>query len=172
MKILNLNHDYRYDVDMSEAQIQFNEDDTITTERISVRNWNMVISSRLEFKHDAGSIRTGNIYVEYEIEYKSNGDKKPSGLATTKSDYMLFDFEFSTLIINTFMLKHILNKKEYYIDKYGVTIRDTQNEKNRAEKNITHGLVIPLSSYFQIEFDYHSEQRIQNARKNIGKSLK
>ena len=84
-------------------------------------------NKKIEVKRDLKSKETGNIFIEYE----SRG--KPSGLATTESDFYCFVIEHLYIILPTIKVKQIAKR-------YIGTSRDVRGGDN----NTSCGILIRL----------------------------
>jgi hypothetical protein len=84
-------------------------------------------NKKIEVKRDLRAKETGNIF----IEYASRG--KPSGLATTQSDFYCFVIEDLHIMLPTVQLKKIARS-------YLGTSRDVRGGDN----NTSYGILLPL----------------------------
>ena len=82
----------------------------------------------IELKRDLQAHKTGNVF----IEYASRG--KPSGIATTKSDYYCFCIRKSFILIGTTSLKKRCRK---YID--------TELDINGGDLDSSKGILLPIT---------------------------
>ena len=80
-------------------------------------------NKKIEVKRDLKAKETGNIFIEYE----SRG--KPSGLATTQSDFYCFVVEDLHIMLPTSQLKNIARS-------YIGTGRDVRGGDNNTSKGI------------------------------------
>jgi hypothetical protein len=87
--------------------------------------------STIEVKHDLRALETGNIFVEYE----SRG--KPSGMATSESDYYCYAFGSTFHLIKT---KELKLRCRYYLN----TNRDTVG----GDSNTSKGILLPIEKLF------------------------
>jgi ribosomal protein S4E len=97
---LKYNSDFKYDLEFGvlEGETWFDE---------------IVSNRKFEVKTDRLSVKTGNIYIEYE----SRG--KPSGIATTQADYWVYKVtETKAIVIKTEELKTIV--RQLILDKKAI----------------------------------------------------
>jgi hypothetical protein len=114
---MNYNRDFKYDLKIGQ---------------IKEENLNEILSNSLiEVKYDLKALETGNVFVEYE----SRG--KPSGIATTLSDWYCF------AISDTF---HFINTKDLSdrCRKYLKSNRDVLGGDNNTSK----GILLPIKELF------------------------
>lgn len=88
-------------------------------------------SKKIEVKYDLKALKTGNVFVEYESR------NKPSGIATTQSDYYCFCFGKTYHIIETSDLKDLCRK-------YVNTDRNVKGGDNDTSK----GVLLPIKELF------------------------
>lgn len=114
---MNYNRDFKYDLKIGQ---------------IKEENLNEILSNSLiEVKYDLKALETGNVFVEYE----SRG--KPSGIATTLSDWYCF------AISDTF---HFISTKDLSdrCRKYLKSNRDVLGGDNNTSK----GILLPIKELF------------------------
>lgn len=109
------NNDFRYDLEV--GQIKENELTSI------------IQGKKIEVKTDLQAYETGNVYVEYE----SRG--KPSGIATSQSDYYCFVISKDTFI---FISSEELKKRCRRFLK-------TERDKKGGDSNTSKGILLPVT---------------------------
>lgn len=87
----------------------------------------IMTNKKVEVKCDRMTVKTGNIYIEYE----SRG--KPSGIATSQADYWVYKFdEESAIIFKRELLKNKLKK----LVSLGLAKADIQGGDDKTSKGV------------------------------------
>tara|TARA_R100000664_G_C2690478_1_gene94804 strand:+ start:203 stop:550 length:348 start_codon:yes stop_codon:yes gene_type:complete len=111
---MNFNSDFRYDLQLGQLGEKYLND--------------ILSYKKIEVKTDLQYKDTGNIYIEYESR------KKPSGIATTQSEwYAIVLSKEKIILITTDKLKDLCRK---YIG--------TEYDKRGGDKNTSKGICIPI----------------------------
>lgn len=92
-------------------------------------------NKKIEVKRDRVAHKTGNIFIEYE----SRG--KPSGIATSKSDYYAYYVNEVCILIETHRLKSICRR-------FVGTDRDIKGGDNNTSK----GILLPITELWKKQF--------------------
>ncbi len=88
-------------------------------------------NKKVEVKRDRVAHKTGNIFIEYE----SRG--KPSGIATTQSDYYAYFINDVCVLVETERLKDIC--REFI---------GTDKDIKGGDENTSKGILLPLINLF------------------------
>ena len=110
----DFNKDFKYDLDFGvlNGETWFHE---------------IMTNKKIEVKSDRITIKTGNVYIEYE----SRG--KPSGIATSEADYWVYKFdEESAVIFKTEALKSKLKT----LVNLGVEKADVKGGDDKTSKGV------------------------------------
>jgi len=111
---MNFNSDFKYDLQLGQLGEKYLND--------------ILANKKIEVKTDLQFKDTGNIYIEYESR------NKPSGIATTQSDWYAFVLSKEKIIlIETHKLKDICRK---YIG--------TKFDKRGGDNNTSKGICVPI----------------------------
>ena len=111
---MNFNSDFKYDLQLGQLGEKYLND--------------ILANKKIEVKTDLQFKDTGNIYIEYESR------NKPSGIATTQSDWYAFVLSKEKIIlVTTDKLKDICRK---YIG--------TKFDKRGGDNNTSKGICIPI----------------------------
>ena len=91
-----------------------------------------LVNKKIEVKRDRVAHKTGNLFIEYESR------NKPSGIATSKSDFYAYYISDVCILISTEKLKDICRK-------YLNTTKDIKGGDNNTSK----GILLPVIELFK-----------------------
>lgn len=148
MKILEMNDNDKFDIDLSQIEAKINDTNLFTpAEKPTVDAVNYFISTKHEFKNQPSTLTTGNFYVEYKMLVK--GKEHYSGIATTQAGLQTYSvgellFSFPT----EFIYWVYQNKK-----KLGIVDAD----KNDTDY-IASGMLIPIETIIGLYSKYRTQK--------------
>jgi hypothetical protein len=116
---MNYNSDFKYDLELG----------VLSEHRLS----EILHHKRIEVKTDLLTLKTGNVFIEYSSR------NKPSGIATTQSDYYAIVIGETIILKTTTELKSIARK-------YLNTKRDVLGGDNNTSK----GVLVPVADLLVI----------------------
>lgn len=158
MNIIEMNDDYRYDIDLSKAGIKVDDNNLFSTkEKSSVDALNKVLSTTVELKSNDNAIY--NLFIEFDCT-KRDGITYPSGIATTEAHIWRVNvgelvYEFPT---------HFL--KWLYLKRKELNIKDSPIV-NVTDLQVT-GMLVPASDILNL---YHQYRKSEEYRKYRIKNL-
>lgn len=154
------NNDYRFDIDMSKAKIQIDDNVFHPSELPCVEMFNSILDAKIEIKNQEKFLKTGNLFIEYQIQI--NGNTKPSGIQTTQANWWMMKAGFSVLFFPTKFLRYCFQYREIL----ELDIKDNSYEKNY----IGYGLILPVNRLQDLlkKYDkYFKENRLKKVRREI-----
>ena len=95
--------------------------------------------TRVEVKTDEMAQQTGNVYVEYECQYR--GEWKPSGIATTEAEIWCFIVGEAAVYAQTDRLKDVVR----FLWRF-----PSARKSCKRGTHPTHGIVIPLTNLIKM----------------------
>ena len=158
MNTIEMNDDYRYDVDLSQAGIKVDENNLFSTkEKSSVDALNKVLSTTVELKSCDNAIY--NLFIEFNCT-KRDGITYPSGIATTEAHIWRINVGELVYEFPTHFLKWIyLNKEELEIKTSPII--------NKTDLDVT-GMLVPAADILNL---YHQYKKSEEYRKYRLKNL-
>jgi hypothetical protein len=155
---IEMNNDYRYDVDLSQAGIKVDDTDLFSAkEKSSVDALNKVLSTTVELKSNDNAIF--NLFIEFNCT-KRDGITYPSGIATTEAHIWRINvgelvFEFPT---------HFL--KWVYEKRLELEIKDSPII-NVTDLQVT-GMLVPAANILSYYHQYKKSEEYRRYRlKNL-----
>jgi len=166
MPYLETNNDHRFDVDFNQMgyQIKINPPNPnfpdLARENPSIESLNELLRSKIEMKSHQQTLKTGNLFIEYQIDNKGNGVLVPSGLSKTEAHEWFLNIGDMKLFLTVTFLKWIYNNKER------LQIETKTNEKT-ADDHIGHGMIIPFWRVLLLQIEYDNEKTTAATQKRI-----
>ena len=152
MRILEMNNDDKFDIDLSSIDAKINDTNLFTcSEKPSVDAVNKFISTTHEFKNQASTKLTSNFFVEYRMLVK--GKYHDSGIVTSQAELQTYTVG---PIIHSYPTEFI---KWIYLNRKRLFIQETQ--KNDSDY-IGYGILIPIYRVFDLYNEYFVENRLKN----------
>ncbi len=158
MNTIEMNDDYRFDVDLSKAGVKVDDNNLFSTkEKSSVDALNSVLSTTVELKSNDNAIY--NLFIEFNCT-KRDGITYPSGIATTEAQIWRINvgelvFEFPT---------HFL--KWVHLNRVALEIKESPIV-NVTDLQVT-GMLVPASDILNL---YHQYKKSEDYRKYRIKNL-
>ena len=144
-KLLEMNDNGDYDLDMAQTNIQVNEKNLFhKKEKSSIKSLNRLFSCLVELKSMDKTVLT--FFIEYQIDV--NGKIKDSGILTTKSDLYRITIDELVFEVPTQFLKWIYFKHESLDINKGTVLSSTSNNY------IGYGIYIPVSRLLELYQTY------------------
>jgi hypothetical protein len=156
MKYLKTNDDYKYDVDLSQMNYQIEPSapnprfPDLAREQPSIDLLNRILSSKVEMKSHNQTLKTGNLFIEWQIDNKGDGVLVPSGLSKSEAGIWFLNIGDMALTLTDEFLKWIFTHR----DKYEI---ETKTNEKTADDHIGHGLIIPWQRTLELQIIYQSE---------------
>jgi hypothetical protein len=163
MNYLKTNNDYRYDIDAAQMEYQIEPSapnprfPDLAREQPSIDLFNKILRSKIEMKSHNQTLKTGNLFIEYEIDNKGNGKFVPSGLSKSEADMWFLNIGDMAIFLSDEFLKWMFTNKEK------LELETKTNEKT-ADDHIGHGLIIPFWRILELQIDYQSHLTIKRIR--------
>ena len=159
MNTIEMNDDYRYDVDLSQAGIKVDENNLFSTkEKSSVDALNKVLSTTVELKSCDNAIY--NLFIEFNCT-KRDGITYPSGIATTEAHIWRINVGELVYEFPTHFLKWLYFKKEELELKTSPII-------NKTDLDVT-GMLVPAANILNLYIQYKKSPEFLNKRlKELG----
>jgi len=149
MKLIKMNNDKYFDVDLSLAEAQIDSTNPFSKKELpSINLLNNLLSSKVEMKNHNRTTQTGNLCIEYEIDVQGNGFKIQSGLSTTHADYYFLNIDEMGLFLPVEFLKFIYSNRE----KFEIKTEPSKESK----KYIGHSLLIPMYRLQELYNNYYN----------------
>lgn len=162
---LKMNDDYRYDVDLSQLNAQVEDSNPFSTRELpSINLFNKILRSKLEMKSHMQTLKTGNLFIEFQIDNKGDGVLVPSGISTSEADMWFLNIGDMALFLTDEFLKWIFANQ----DKY--ELKPKTNEKT-ADDHIGHGLIIPFIRILELQIDYYRQIEAAATRKRVNELI-
>jgi len=140
MKYIQMNDNKYYDVDLAKLEMQIDTNTKFSeTEMPSLLLLNRILESKIEMKSHMQTLKTGNLFIEFEIDNKGDGFLVPSGLSTTHSDFYFLNIDEMGLFLPVTFLKYAFTNRNNFKPKL-----DIKNNEKTADDHIGHGLIIPM----------------------------
>jgi len=159
MNTIEMNDDYRFDVDLSKAGIKVDDNNLFSTkEKSSVDALNKVLSTTVELKSNDNAIY--NLFIEFNCT-KRDGITYPSGIATTEAHIWRINVGELVYEFPTHFLKWIYLKKEELDIKTSPIV-------NVTDLQVT-GMLVPASNILNL---YHQYKKSEEYRKYRIQNLK
>lgn len=163
MRVLLMNDDHRFDVDMKQLQVKVEDNNPFSDRELpSINLFNAIISSKIEMKSHMQTLKTGNLFLEFEIDNRGNGVLDKSGLSTTEADFWFLNIGDMAIFLSYPFMKWMLdNRKRLKIE--------VKTNHKTAKDHIGHGLIIPMYRLMEIYMEYNNhliKQRIAEVMKN------
>ena len=157
MKYIPMNDNADWDVDMRLAEVQIAKQDVHSHKELpSVNLLNRILSTTIEMKSHVQTLKTGNLYIEFQQDTYGNRIMKPSGLYKTKADMWFFNIGEMGLFLSTAFFIWLMT---CYQD-FGLVVKD--NVKT-GKDNLTDGLIIPMPMVMDLYLAY--EKHLQKIEK-------
>lgn len=169
MKKIKMHDGKEFDIDMStigaviDSSTKFHK-----TEQPSLDLLNRILTCKLEMKSHMQTLKTTNLFIEFMIDNKGDGELVQSGLNVTKADMYFLNIDEMGLFLPVRFLKWLLK----YRDKLGI---ETKNNKRTADDHIGYGLIIPMWQLMDLYLKYHNaktRKRLQQLDINKNKNKK
>jgi len=159
MNTIEMNDDYRYDVDLSKAGIKVDENNLFSTkEKSSVNALNKVLSTTVELK-SCDNARY-NLFIEFDCTKKDN-IKRASGIATTEAHIWRINVGELVFEFPTHFLKWIYEKRAELEIKESPII-------NKTDLDVT-GILLPVADILPLYTGYKQSEEFLNKRlKELG----
>lgn len=158
MNTIEMNNDYRYDVDLSLAGVKVDDNNLFSTkEKSSVDALNKVLSTTVELKSNDNAIY--NLFIEFNCT-KRDGITYPSGIATTEAHIWRINVGELVYEFPTHFLKWVFNKRT----ELGIEERPIIN---KTDLDVT-GMLVPASEILNYYHQYKKSEEYRNYRiKNL-----
>jgi len=154
MKILIMNDDGKYDIDLSPIQAKINTENLFSKfELPSVNAVNKFISSTHEFKNQQSALLTDNFFVEYAMTVKGNYFN--SGILTSEAVLQTYNVNELLISVPTEFILYLYHNR--------VRLNLTDTKKNDTDY-IGHGFLIPASRLVEMYSNYVMENRLKALR--------
>jgi hypothetical protein len=159
MNTIEMNDDYRYDVDLSQAGIKVNENNLFSTkEKSSVNALNKVLSTTVELKSCDNA--KYNLFIEFDCTKRDN-IKRASGIATTEAHIWRINVGELVFEFPTYFLKWIYEKRAELEIKESPII-------NKTDLDVT-GILLPVADILPLYTRYKQSEEFLNKRlKELG----
>lgn len=159
MNTLKMNDDYRYDVDLSQANIKIEDENLFSIkEKSSVDALNKVLSTTVELKSCDKALY--NLFIEYNCT-KRDGITYPSGIASTEAQIWRINIDELVYEFPTHFLKWIYDNKEELEIKTSPII-------NKTDLDVT-GMLVPASDILNLYHQYKkSSTYLRKRLKDLG----
>lgn len=159
MRYFDLGKTGAYDMNTSQFEVQINENSRFSVGELpSIRAFNRILDCKIEFKSHVQTQKTGNLFIEFQIDNKGDDVLTASGLSTTEADLWFLNIsEHLQLTISTEMLKW------FFDNRVKLELEEKSNEKT-ADDHIGYGLIIPMWRLCELHNTYI--QHLNEQRKN------
>ena len=148
MNIIEMNDDYRFDVDLSKAGIKVDENNLFSTkEKSSVNALNKVLSTTIELKSCDNA--KYNLFIEFNCTKRDN-ITYPSGIASTEADIWRINVGELVFEFPTHFLKWIYAKRAELEIKESPII-------NKTDLDVT-GMLVPVADILPLYSKYKQSQ--------------
>ena len=162
MRIIPMHNNADFDVDMSLAEIKVDDTNLFSkAEQPSVNLFNSIIGGTIEMKSHLQTLKTGNLFIEYKIDTKGDGEFNLSGLSVTKADYWFLNIGEMGLFLSYNFLKYLYD----YRDALKI---DSNNNGKTAKDHIGYGLIIPMWRLMELYMCYNQHLIIQRIKEIQG----
>lgn len=162
--ILKMNNDNSFDFDFATANIKIQDTNLFSKKELpSIKLLNEILQDRIEMKNHDKTMRTKNLYIEYEQDTNGNSIFRPSGIAVSKSGRYFFNIGGIGLFLKTDFLKWLYENKEE------LNLKLADNSKTGSD-NITNAFLVPFKDILILQNKY-KEYLIDLSFKNIRKKL-
>jgi len=155
MRIIEMNNDDKFDIDLSSIDAKINDTNLFTpAEKPTVDAVNKFISTKHEFKNQPSTLTTNNFFVEYKMLVK--GKEHYSGIHTTQAELQTYSvgpmlFSFPT----EFLYWVYLNKNRLNIP---------EGKKNDTDY-IATGMLISIDSITGLYGKYRTQLALDKNKK-------
>jgi hypothetical protein len=154
MNTIEMNDDYRYDVDLSKANVKVNEKNLFSSkEKSSVDALNKVLSTTIELKSCDNA--KYNLFIEYNCTKRDNVTY-PSGIASTEADIWRVNVGELVFEFPTHFLKFIYNNRE----RLGIKESPI---KNKTDLDVM-GMLLPVGDILPLYAEYKNSQEYLRKR--------
>jgi hypothetical protein len=166
MNYLETNDDYRFDVDFNQLNVQIKPSPPnpkfpdFAREQPSIDLLNQILKSKIEMKSHMQTLKTGNLFIEYQIDNRGDGVLVPSGLSKSEAGMWFLNIGDMGLFLTDEFLKWIFNNKER------LEIETKTNEKT-ADDHIGHGIIIPFWRILELQIEYNQIKETAATQKRI-----
>jgi hypothetical protein len=159
MNTIEMNDDYRFDVDLSKAKIKVDETNLFSKkEQSSVDALNKVLSTTVELKSCDNA--KYNLFIEFDCT-KKDGIKYPSGIASTEAHIWRINVGELVFELPTHFLKWI------YLNRVDLEIKESPII-NRTDLDVT-GILLPVCEVLPLYTKYkQSQDFLRNRLKELG----
>jgi hypothetical protein len=157
MNTIEMNNDYRYDVDLSQANVKVNENNLFSTkEKSSVDALNKVLSTTIELKSCDNA--KYNLFIEYNCTKRDN-ITYDSGIASTEADIWRVNVGELVFEFPTHFLKWIYKNREVLEIKESPIINKT--DLAVMGMLLPVGDILPLYTKYKLTKDF-LEKRLKD----------
>jgi hypothetical protein len=158
---LKMNDDYRYDVDMAQMDWQVEDSNPFSTRELpSINLFNLIIKGKIEMKSHMQTLKTGNLFIEYQIDNKGDGVLVPSGLSKSEANFWFLNIGDMGLFLSDEFLQWIFKHQDR------LEIETKTNEKT-ADDHIGHGLIIPFYRILELQIEYYQQIEAAATQKRV-----
>jgi hypothetical protein len=95
-------------------------------------------------------LKTGNLFIEYQIDNKGDGVLVPSGLSKSEANFWFLNIGDMGLFLSDDFLQWIFKHQ----DKLQI---ETKTNEKTAVDHIGHGLIIPFNRILELQIDYYRQ---------------
>jgi hypothetical protein len=160
--IIPMNDNADFDINLALGKIQVDDTGLFSkAEQPSVNLLNQILDGKIEMKSHMQSLKTGNLFIEFEIDTKGNGIKVPSGLALTKADFYFLNIGDMALFLTVHFLKYLLKHKD-------VLELEVKDNGKTADDHIGYGLLIPMYRLMEVYMVYNQHLITQRVKQIQG----
>jgi len=151
MKIIEMNKDDKFDIDLSPVETQVNDQGLWDErERPSIDSINKFITTKHELKNQNMTIKTSNYFVEYKMLVK--GKEHYSGIHTSQAELQTYTMDG---VIHSYPTDFI---RWIYLNKDKLELPD--GKKNDTDY-IATGVLLPIYRIFTLYDQYKIEKRLK-----------
>ena len=151
MKIIKMNNDDKFDIDLSSIEAKIDDTDLFTpAEKPTVDAVNKFISTKHEFKNQPSTLNTNNFFVEYKMLVK--GKEHYSGIHTSQALLQTYSVGEMLFSFPTEFIKFI------YLNKARLNIMDAK--KNDTDY-IATGMLIPIELIIDLYGKYRTNKALK-----------
>jgi hypothetical protein len=150
MKIIKMNEDDKFDIDLSSINAKIDDQNLFDEiERPSIDAINKFISTTHEIKNQPKTLDTSNYYVEYKMLVK--GKEHFSGIHTSKAELQTYTVDDIIHSYSTEFIYWIYKNK----DRLGII------DKSKDDTDyIATGMLVPVYRIFDLKKQYIMEKRL------------
>ena len=121
---LEQNNDCKFDIDLAQhGRIEISRQGMHSAqyESVSIELLERLLNAKVEMKSNDTGMKTGNIFVEYQIQPKYTNEWQDSGIRTSEADFYVLNMGSSLLCYELDFLKFCYDKRERFKIPYDVT---------------------------------------------------